>query len=182
LRFNRFALFFPSFAVMPKIIVFPFRSYVQSPIGILEIQATQHHVHSVRFIEKSESFKQSVDNKLTQQCVNELTEYFAGERKEFTIATQQEGTDFMQEVWEDVRNIPYATTASYLDLAKLAGDEKLTRAVGTSNGKNQLAIIVPCHRVIGTSGKLSGYAWGLHRKQWLLDHEAKVNNTYAKLF
>jgi methylated-DNA-[protein]-cysteine S-methyltransferase len=114
--------------------------------------------------------------------VAQLQEYFAGKRKDFSIPTQQDGTDFMQEVWENVSDIPFGKTASYLDLAKLAGDEKLTRAVGTANGKNQLAILVPCHRVIGSSGKLTGYAWGLSRKQWLLDHEAKVNNTYAKLF
>ncbi|MES2778983.1 MAG: methylated-DNA--[protein]-cysteine S-methyltransferase [Bacteroidota bacterium] len=167
---------------MPKIIVFPFRSYLQSPIGIIEIQATQHNVHSVRFLDKTESFKQSVDNEVTQQCVLQLTEYFDGKRKDFSVSTQQEGTDFMQGVWVNVCDIPYGKTASYLDLAKLSGDENLTRAVGTANGKNQLAILVPCHRVIGTNGKLTGYAWGLHRKQWLLDHEAKVNNTYSKLF
>ncbi|MES2560316.1 MAG: methylated-DNA--[protein]-cysteine S-methyltransferase [Bacteroidota bacterium] len=167
---------------MPKIIVFPFRGYIQSPIGVLEIQATQLHIHSVRFLDKQETFKQSVDNDVIQQGLLQLTEYFDGKRKDFSIPTQQEGTDFMQEVWEDVRDIPFGKTASYLDLAKLAGDDKLTRAVGTANGKNQLAILVPCHRVIGTNGKLTGYAWGLHRKQWLLDHEAKVNNTYAKLF
>jgi methylated-DNA-[protein]-cysteine S-methyltransferase len=167
---------------MPKIIIFPFRSYIQSPIGILEIQATQHHIHSVRFLDKTQSFKQSVDNPLSKLCVAQLQEYFAGKRKDFSIPTQQDGTDFMQEVWENVSDIPFGKTASYLDLAKLAGDEKLTRAVGTANGKNQLAILVPCLRVIGSSGKLTGYAWGLSRKQWLLDHEAKVNNTYAKLF
>lgn len=167
---------------MPKIIVFPFRSYIQSPIGILEIQATQQHVHAIRFLDNTATPKQSVDSDLTRQCTAQLLEYFAGTRKEFSIPTQQEGTEFMQDVWTNVMDIPYGKTASYLDLAKLAGDEKLTRAVGTANGKNQLAIIVPCHRVIGTNGKLTGYAWGLVRKQWLLDHEAKVNNTYSKLF
>jgi methylated-DNA-[protein]-cysteine S-methyltransferase len=167
---------------MPKIIVFPFRSYLQSPIGVIEIQATQHHVHQIRFCEKDEVFKPSVENELTQQCAIELEAYFEGKRKDFSIPTQQEGTDFMQEVWDDVKDIPFGKTATYADLAKLAGDENLTRAVGSANGKNQLAIIVPCHRVIGRSGKLTGYAWGLHRKQWLLDHEAKINNTYFKLF
>lgn len=167
---------------MPKIIVFPFRSYVYSPIGMLEIQATQAAVHSIRFMKDNEDIKTVVENELTQQCSTQLTEYFEGKRKEFTVTTQQEGTDFQHETWEAVSKIPYAKTASYLDLAKKANDENLTRAVGTANGKNQLAIIVPCHRVIGSNGKLTGYAWGLHRKQWLLDHEAKTNNTYAKLF
>jgi methylated-DNA-[protein]-cysteine S-methyltransferase len=167
---------------MPKIIVFPFRSYLQSPIGVIEIQATQTHVHQIRFCANDESVKPSVEHELTQLCVKELEEYFNGKRKDFNIPTLQEGTDFMQEVWDNVKDIPFGKTASYADLAKLAGDEKLTRAVGSANGKNQLAIIVPCHRVIGSSGKLTGYAWGLHRKQWLLDHEARVNNTYSKLF
>jgi methylated-DNA-[protein]-cysteine S-methyltransferase len=167
---------------MPKIIVFPFRAYFQSPIGVMEIQATQNHVHSIRFLAPNEEFKQVVENDMTRLCAAQLEEYFTGLRKDFSIQTHQEGTDFMQEVWDDVKDIPYAKTASYADLAKLAGDENLTRAVGSANGKNQLAIIVPCHRVIGSNGKLTGYAWGLSRKQWLLDHEAKVNNTYAKLF
>ncbi len=167
---------------MPKIIVFPFRSYVHSPIGMLEIQATQTAVHSIRFMKDNEEIKSIVENDLTQQCSIELTEYFEGTRKQFTIPTQQEGTDFQQEIWEAVAKIPYAKTVSYLDLAKKANDENLTRAVGTANGKNQLAIVVPCHRVIGSNGKLTGYAWGLHRKQWLLDHEAKTNHTYSKLF
>jgi methylated-DNA-[protein]-cysteine S-methyltransferase len=148
----------------------------------MEIQATQSHVHSVRFIEDMEELKQQVSNDMTTQCVVQLDEYFNGKRKDFSVPTQQEGTDFMQEVWDDVKDIPYGKTATYADLAKLAGDEKLTRAVGSANGKNQLAILVPCHRVVGSNGKLTGYAWGLSRKQWLLDHEARVNNTYYKLF
>ena len=167
---------------MPKIIVFPFRSYLQTPIGVMEIQATQTHVHSIRFLDNNEPIKPVVENDVTRICAVQLQEYFEGTRKDFSIETQQEGTDFMQEVWDDVKDIPYNKTANYADLAKLAGDENLTRAVGSANGKNQLAIIVPCHRVIGSNGKLTGYAWGLHRKQWLLDHEAKVSNTYFKLF
>ncbi len=167
---------------MPIIVVFPFRVYYRSPIGLMEIQATQSHVHSVRFIEDMEELKQQVSNDMTTQCVVQLDEYFNGKRKDFSVPTQQEGTDFMQEVWDDVKDIPYGKTATYADLAKLAGDEKLTRAVGSANGKNQLAILVPCHRVVGSNGKLTGYAWGLSRKQWLLDHEARVNNTYYKLF
>ena len=167
---------------MPKIIVFPFRSYVHSPIGTIEIQATQTHIHSVVFIESDEQVRQPISNELTNLCEIQLSAYFAGTLKKFDLPTRQEGSPFMLEVLESVKKIPYGNTKSYTELAKQAGDENLTRAVGSANGKNKLAIIVPCHRVIGSNGKLTGYAWGVQRKQWLIVHEAKINNTYSKLF
>src|SRR3954471_19260148 len=108
---------------MPKIIVFPFRSYLQTPIGIIEIQATQNHIHQIRFCNTNEPLKVSVENELTQLCEKELGAYFEGKTKTFALPTQQDGTDFMQEVWNNVKKIPYAQTASYADLAKRAGDE-----------------------------------------------------------
>lgn len=167
---------------MPKIVVFPFKSLVESPVGIIEIQGTATHVHHVHFLHRDAEVKSGVETDVTRICAAQLREYFEGNRKVFDVPMQQDGTDFMQQTWQQVSAIPFGKTATYLDLSKTMGDENLTRAVGTANGKNQLAILVPCHRIIGTNGKLTGYAWGLHRKQWLLDHEAKINHTFTRLF
>jgi methylated-DNA-[protein]-cysteine S-methyltransferase len=167
---------------MPKIIVFPFRSYYESPAGILEILASQSAVHAINFLKPGEQPKSEVPGELTQECSRQLAAYFAGTLKEFTFPVQQEGTDFQQEVWNLLCAIPFGQTISYLTLALKAGEKNMTRAVANANGKNQLAIVVPCHRVIGSNGTLTGYAGGLERKRWLLDHEARVNGTYMKLF
>jgi methylated-DNA-[protein]-cysteine S-methyltransferase len=101
----------------------------------------------------------------------QLLEYFSGSRKEFDLPLQQEGTEFQQKVWAELYKIPFSETISYLELAKRLGDVKCIRAAGTANGKNKIAVIVPCHRVIGSDGSLTGYAGGMHRKDWLLRHE-----------
>lgn len=107
-------------------------------------------------------------------CVEQLIQYFNGERRQFELPVHQPGTPFQQEVWSLLTQIPFGKTISYAELARRTGDTKATRAVAHANGKNQIAIIVPCHRVIGSNGDLVGYAGGLARKRWLLDHEAKV--------
>ena len=122
------------------------------------------------------------DHPLIQQCIDQLNEYFEGSRKTFNIPLQQEGTPFQQKVWAQLLNIGYGKTISYLTLSKQIGDTKAIRAVGTTNGKNQIAIIVPCHRVIGSDGSLTGYAGELWRKKWLLDHEGKFANGVQTLF
>lgn len=167
---------------MPKVIVFPFRSYYQSPVGIIEILASQNYVHAINFLKKDEHPKSEVQGELTKECSQQLDDYFNGKLKEFTLPVQQDGSEFQQEIWERLCKIPYGKTISYLTLALQSGDEKLTRAVANANSKNLLAIVVPCHRVIGSNGTLTGYAGGLDRKRWLLDHEAKVCGTYMKLF
>jgi methylated-DNA-[protein]-cysteine S-methyltransferase len=101
----------------------------------------------------------------------QLDEYFAGELTEFNLPIQLHGTEFQQKVWEVLKTIPYGVTMSYGELAKLINQPNASRAVGLANGKNPVSIVVPCHRVIGTNGKLTGYGGGIERKQWLLSHE-----------
>ncbi|WP_397364284.1 methylated-DNA--[protein]-cysteine S-methyltransferase [Olleya sp. R77988] len=107
-----------------------------------------------------------------EDCVIQLNEYFEGKREQFSLKLNPQGTIFQKHVWEELQNIPYGKTTSYLSLSKKLGDVKAIRAVANANGKNPLWIIIPCHRVIGSDGSLTGYASGLHRKQWLLEHES----------
>ncbi|WP_235643578.1 methylated-DNA--[protein]-cysteine S-methyltransferase [[Flexibacter] sp. ATCC 35208] len=107
------------------------------------------------------------------QCVAEMDAYFAGSQKGFTFPIAQEGTPFQQSVWDRLLTIPYGQTTTYLKLAKDLNNPKAIRAVGSTNGRNQLWVVVPCHRVIGSNGTLTGYAGGIWRKKWLLEHETK---------
>jgi methylated-DNA-[protein]-cysteine S-methyltransferase len=116
------------------------------------------------------------------RCVDELIEYFAGKRRAFSVPINQEGTDFQQRVWKELYEIPYGKTISYADLAKKLGDPKCIRAAANANGKNKIAIIVPCHRIIGTDQSLVGYAWGKARKRWLLQHEFRLALGVQTLF
>jgi methylated-DNA-[protein]-cysteine S-methyltransferase len=106
-----------------------------------------------------------------------LEEYFAGARTDFSIPVNQSGTDFQKKVWQQLLKIPYGTTVSYIEIAIRLGNSKLTRAVGGANHRNKLWIVVPCHRVIGADGSLTGYGGGLECKQWLLRHEANNSKT-----
>ncbi|AIY06838.1 methylated-DNA--protein-cysteine methyltransferase [Planococcus sp. PAMC 21323] len=145
----------------------------ESPIGIVEITGTEKAVLSILFNEKSEvSSPISVNTpQVLIDCHQQLVEYFKGQRMEFTIPLESKGTEFQQKVWTALTDVPYAETASYGTIAKAVDSEKAVRAVGNANSKNKLSIIVPCHRVIGANGKLTGYAGTLPRKEWLLRHE-----------
>jgi methylated-DNA-[protein]-cysteine S-methyltransferase len=145
--------------------------YYHSPIGILEIICSEDAVLSVMFVDKEMPVEEN--NIVLEKTVSQLDEYFNGMRKEFDLKISLDGTDFQKKVWNELLNIPYGTTLSYKELAIKIGNEKGVRAVGNANGKNMIWIIVPCHRVIGTNGSLTGYAGGLDRKQWLLEHEKK---------
>ena len=105
-------------------------------------------------------------------AVSQLTEYFEGHRRDFSLKLDPKGTSFQKKVWKSLLDIPYGQTRSYMSLAKELGDVKAIRAVAAANGKNPLWIVIPCHRVIGSDGSLTGYAGGLHRKKWLLNHES----------
>ncbi|MCG7343211.1 methylated-DNA--[protein]-cysteine S-methyltransferase [Sporosarcina sp. ACRSL] len=149
----------------------------ESPIGLIEIIGNHDAVNSIMFTERREKV-----NVLTvetpavlAECYKQFDEYFKGERYEFTFPFQFEGTDFQKSVWEALREIPYAETASYKDIAVSIENKKAIRAVGSANGKNKLSIVIPCHRIIGSNGKLTGYAGGLWRKEWLLQHEQSCN-------
>lgn len=116
------------------------------------------------------------------QCVEQLIQYFNGERRVFDFPINQPGSAFQQETWNWLMTIPYGKTISYLQLAIKTGDPKATRAVASANGKNNIAIVVPCHRVIGANRELIGYGGGLWRKKWLLEHEMKVAYGVQTLF
>ena len=115
-------------------------------------------------------------------CRNELHAYFNGTLQNFSFPASQEGTDFQNRIWKELLHVPYGETWSYAQLAKKSGDPKNSRAVGNANGKNNIAIAIPCHRIIGQDGSLTGYAGGLWRKEWLLNHEAKVAHGVLELF
>lgn len=145
----------------------------ESPIGVIEIIGTDKAILSILFSEetKKETVLQAKTPSVLTECYNQLDEYFKGRRKEFTFPYHFEGTDFQKTVWHALTKIPYAKTGSYKDIAVSIGNEKAIRAVGSANGKNKLSIVIPCHRIIGSNGKLTGYAGGLWRKEWLLQHE-----------
>ena len=165
-------------------------SFLQSPIGIIEIKATDEFITAVLFRHTSMDTPacneigeiSETSHPLLTSCEKQLTEYFAGQRRHFDLPIQQEGSAFQQKVWAALTGIPYGRTISYLELSKRIGNVKATRAVGTTNGNNSISIIVPCHRVIGSNGSLTGYSGELWRKKWLLDHEGKYANGVQTLF
>lgn len=144
-----------------------------SPLGDILLETDGHAITMIHFCNAPVSIAHAAHPVLLQ-AKTELEEYFAGERQSFSFPMAQPGTEFQQRVWQMLTTIPLGKTISYRTMAIQLGDEKCIRAAGTANGKNQLAIAVPCHRVIGSNGELVGYAGGLWRKQWLLDHEAKM--------
>jgi len=146
-------------------------STIETPLGIAQITGDDNGISSVTVINKTVETSQDIPKSL-QKCVLQLNEYFNNSRKEFDLKLNPKGTAFQKNVWKHLQRIPYGKTTSYLELSKQLGDIKAIRAVANANGKNPLWIIVPCHRVIGSDGSLTGYAGGLHRKQWLLNHEA----------
>ena len=160
--------------------------FFNSPLGELSIHANETVVTAVLFSkqpnDQSVPKKKDSNHPLIKLCCTQLSEYFEGSRKEFDLPVQQSGTAFQQKVWKELTKIGYGKTISYLELSKRIGDVKAIRAAGTSNGKNKISIIVPCHRVIGSNGDLTGYAGELWRKKWLLEHEAKFGNGVQTLF
>jgi methylated-DNA-[protein]-cysteine S-methyltransferase len=149
-----------------------FTHIIPSPVGPLTIRGNEHTIHALLFKEDTATEGITLPD-VFKQCISELEAYFAGGLETFTFPIEQPGTEFQQSVWQQLIAIPYAHTISYLQLAKRINNPKSIRAVGTTNGKNQLAIAVPCHRVIGANGSLVGYGGGLWRKKWLLEHEMK---------
>jgi methylated-DNA-[protein]-cysteine S-methyltransferase len=150
-----------------------YHSYFLSPVGLLKISCTDEHLTTISFAEEAEAQGTVRENELSLQTAHQLKEYFAGTRRVFDLPIRQSGSPFQAKVWQLLHEIPFGKTISYSTLARQYGDLKATRAVAAANGKNQLAIICPCHRVIGSNQTLTGYAGGLWRKQWLLEHEAK---------
>jgi len=145
-------------------------AYFHSPLGPIEINAGDEGITSVSFVENIPENHTNPPSLSTS--ISQLGEYFSGKRKEFSVPLALGGTPFQKQVWQELQSIPFGEKRSYLDIALKLGDKNATRAVGAANGKNPIAIIIPCHRVIGEDGKLTGYAGGLWRKEWLLDFES----------
>lgn len=144
-------------------------TYIQTPLGIAKIVGDKEGISEILVSNEGE-VSETIPKELNE-CVLQLQQYFAGNRTSFTFKLNPKGTNFQQKVWQELLNIPFGKTISYLDLSKKLGDVKAIRAVASANGKNPLWIVVPCHRVIGTDGSLTGYAGGLWRKKWLIEHE-----------
>lgn len=144
---------------------------INSPLGFTKIIGDIDGIYSVSILNSEEKTTDIIPECL-EDCVIQLNEYFAGTRKEFNLKLNPEGTEFQKIIWQLLERIPFGKTTTYLELSKQYGDVKAIRAVANANGKNPLWILVPCHRVIGSDGSLTGYAGGLHRKQWLLEHES----------
>ena len=157
----------------------PFVYQYSSPVGLLEISGNENGIESILYDSGNNHTGTTVQG-LLKECIEQLNEYFAGKRKVFDLPLNPQGTDFQKRVWTELQKIPYGKTVSYLDIARNIGDANSTRAVGNANGKNKLNIIIPCHRVIGINGKLTGYGGGLWRKQWLL--ELEMENSHVGLF
>lgn len=153
-------------------------AYMHSPVGVLEISGSNAGIRSILFAQQKEA--SVVIPLCLQECVSQLNEYFAGNRKQFELQLDPVGTDFQLLVWEKLQTIPFGKTLTYSQLANLTGNLNNTRAVGNANGKNKINIVVPCHRVIGHNGKLTGYGGGLWRKEILLKHE--MGNDMPGLF
>jgi len=148
-------------------------AYIESPIGWLKSGANENGILFVSFEdEKPDPISVETNNLHLNQLINELSEYFEGKRTSFEVPISFSGTKFQNKVWKELLTIPYGQTISYKQQTLKLGDEKAIRAVATANGKNKHAIIVPCHRVVGSDGSLTGYAGGLWRKKWLLEFEA----------
>ena len=147
------------------------RAHLETPLGILEISGSEKGIRSVSFLDAMEVGRSEEVPKPLQVCLQQLQEYFEGRRTEFSLPLDPEGTEFQKRVWNRLLEIPFGETLTYGEQSAELGDVKAIRAVAAANGRNPLAIIIPCHRVIGADGSLTGYAGGLWRKKWLLDHE-----------
>ena len=146
-----------------------YHQHLATPLGELTVHATNLGITAVKF--DDDSVADEVPSAITEQACEQLREYFDGRLQTFTVPLAANGTTFQQQVWQALATLKFGQTASYSDIARLLGNPKSVRAVGMANSKNPIAIIVPCHRVIGANGTLTGYAGGLSRKAYLLHHE-----------
>ena len=147
--------------------------FINTPLGFTEIQGDENGISKIHVMNEDVEISTKIPKEL-KEAVLQLQDYFDGKRTTFTFPLNPSGTDFQKKVWNELLHIPFGKTCSYLELSKKLGDVKAIRAVASANGKNPLWIVVPCHRVIGSDGSLTGYAGGLWRKKWLLEHENPV--------
>lgn len=149
-------------------------AYYKTPLGIAEIIGDNEGIISITVVDDEIKNSEATPSCL-QDCVQQLDEYFRGTRTEFDLKLNPQGTDFQQRVWKELLNVPFGKTRTYLEQSKKLGNVKAIRAVASANGKNPLWIVIPCHRIIGSDGSLTGYAGGIWRKKWLLEHENPSN-------
>ena len=153
-------------------------------MGLMKIAGTESYITELSFVDSQQQLAHGIPgvSEVLHQCTEQLIEFFQGRRKTFNIPIHQEGTEFQQNVWNELLQVPFGKTISYMDLAKRLGNPKVIRAAASTNGKNKIAIIVPCHRVIGTDKSLVGYSGGMQRKKWLLQHEFRMAHGIQVLF
>jgi methylated-DNA-[protein]-cysteine S-methyltransferase len=168
---------FPEKSTMPTAVA-PYVLHLPSPLGTIRLTADASHLFSACFMENGPEKDSDFIPVCLQEAEAQLTAYFAGERHSFDLPLHTQGTAFQQQVWQALQQIPLGKTDTYLGLAKRFDNPGAVRAVGVANGANPWLVLVPCHRVIGASGQLVGYAGGLWRKKWLLEHEAKLSGMY----
>ena len=157
-------------------------SIIQSPLGLLKIESTEEAICAISILGDSDVQISEGSNPLLLECSRQLELYFKGELSEFTFPMEQSGTPFQQSVWKALQDIPAGTYISYAKVSRMIGNPAAVRAVGMTNGKNKIAIAIPCHRVIGKNGALTGYAGGLEAKRWLLAHELQHYKNSLSLF
>ncbi|PKP12857.1 MAG: cysteine methyltransferase [Bacteroidetes bacterium HGW-Bacteroidetes-3] len=145
-------------------------AYCKTPIGTAKIVGNENGISAVTVVDDDVETSAEMPE-ILKDCVQQLEEYFNGTRKEFTLKLNPQGTDFQKKVWGELLKVPFGKTRTYLEQSKKLGDVKAIRAVASANGKNPIWIIIPCHRIIGSDGSLTGYAGGIWRKKWLLEHE-----------
>ena len=143
--------------------------YYESPLGLIEIICTEKELISLVFTEEKNN--NAEENTITNLVTKQLNEYFSKERKTFDLPIKIDGTDFQKKVWNEILKVPFGFTKTYKDIAIAIGNPNSSRAIGKASGGNKIWLIIPCHRIIGSIGKLTGYAGGIERKKWLLEHE-----------
>ncbi|TDO98852.1 methylated-DNA--[protein]-cysteine S-methyltransferase [Marinomonas balearica] len=151
-----------------------YNDYFESPLGKIEIKASEEGITQVIFC--GEQTTEVISSPVIRECQQQLDAYFSRQLKHFTLPLDMQGTDFQKRVWQILTHIPFGKTLSYMDIAEQLNNPKAVRAVGGANGRNPISLLVPCHRVIGKKGTLTGYAGGVARKQWLLEHEGITVN------
>lgn len=149
---------------------------IKSPIGYLRLEASDIGLKRCSILSDEEAMNCANCglSPFLEDVIEQINEYFNGERESFEIEFDLEGTDFQKKVWNALTSIPFGKTISYSEFALQLGDLKAIRAVASANGKNPIGIIIPCHRVIGSDGGLTGFAWGIDKKKWLLEHEGQA--------
>jgi methylated-DNA-[protein]-cysteine S-methyltransferase len=158
-----------------------FKTFLKTANHLLKIESDELAIKAISFVKELEE-PSDIQPEILQQAQEQLQEYFDGNLREFNLNLDPDGTDFQKKVWALLYKIPYGKTWTYADMANKLGDPKVIRAAASANGKNPVAIVIPCHRVIGTNGSLTGYAGGLENKRYLLDLENRVANGVMELF